>query len=202
MYARIYECLHLYCVKKTSNIYFSFTKESLVLTISKGRKLGLLIPESKTACYSLSSELLVAGMDVSRRILILHTSISKTSNSERREYYLQTGNHVLIRTRACIQHLNPTDRHVHARPLICILAVPVHDPVQDQVPHVALPSFPWHRAPHVRMSAWGTEIASRLTVCAACVQKHLFHSPPAGNAGMQWNGTHSSGSPSHQAGPN
>ncbi|XP_020183591.1 uncharacterized protein [Aegilops tauschii subsp. strangulata] len=36
--------------------------------------------------YPLRSELLVAEMDVSRRILVLHTSISETSNSERREY--------------------------------------------------------------------------------------------------------------------
>ena len=35
--------------------------------------------------YSLRSELLVSEMDVSRRILVLDTSISATSNSERRE---------------------------------------------------------------------------------------------------------------------
>ena len=40
---------------------------------------------SATNCYSLRSELLVAEMDVSRRILVLDTSIFKTSNSERRE---------------------------------------------------------------------------------------------------------------------
>ncbi|XBH97905.1 hypothetical protein VPH35_127510 [Triticum aestivum] len=37
------------------------------------------------ATYSLRSELLVAEVDVSRHILVLHTSISETSNFERRE---------------------------------------------------------------------------------------------------------------------
>ncbi|XBI06842.1 hypothetical protein VPH35_134818 [Triticum aestivum] len=37
-------------------------------------------------CYSLRSELLVARMDVSRCILVLDTSISATSNLERRKY--------------------------------------------------------------------------------------------------------------------
>ena len=35
--------------------------------------------------YSLRSELLVAGMDISRCILVLDTSISATSNLEQRE---------------------------------------------------------------------------------------------------------------------
>jgi hypothetical protein len=38
--------------------------------------------------YSLRPELLVAGMDVSRCILVLDTSISATSNLGRREYYV------------------------------------------------------------------------------------------------------------------
>ena len=37
--------------------------------------------------YSLRSELLVAGMDVSTCILVLDTFIFATSNLERREYY-------------------------------------------------------------------------------------------------------------------
>ena len=37
--------------------------------------------------YSLRSELLVAEMDVSRCSLVLDTSISATSNLERREYF-------------------------------------------------------------------------------------------------------------------
>ena len=40
--------------------------------------------------YSLRSELLVACMDVSRCILVLDTSISTTSNLERREYMVQS----------------------------------------------------------------------------------------------------------------
>ncbi|XP_044352917.1 uncharacterized protein [Triticum aestivum] len=50
---------------------------------------------SELNTYSLRSELLVAEMDVSRRILILDTSISETSNSEWREYVLiQLPSHV------------------------------------------------------------------------------------------------------------
>ena len=44
--------------------------------------------------YSLRSELFVMGMDVSRCILVLDTSILMTSNSGRREYLVQTRNKV------------------------------------------------------------------------------------------------------------
>ena len=58
--------------------------------------LGQLVPFmcemlSKTSndiLCSLSSELLVASMDVSRCILVLDTSISATSNLEQREYLI------------------------------------------------------------------------------------------------------------------
>ena len=43
-------------------------------------------PSVAVVLYSLRSELLVAEIDVSRCILVLDTSISETSNSERREY--------------------------------------------------------------------------------------------------------------------
>ena len=61
---------------------------SVVLFSLKG---GVMLVRQKAPThiiveYSLHSELLVAEMDVSRRILVLDTSISATSNSERREY--------------------------------------------------------------------------------------------------------------------
>ena len=43
--------------------------------------------------YSFRSDLVVAKMDVSRRILVLDTSISETSNSERREYFIICRSH-------------------------------------------------------------------------------------------------------------
>ena len=46
---------------------------------------GIIATYTSTQYYSLCSKLLVAKMDVSKRILVLNTSILKTSNSERRE---------------------------------------------------------------------------------------------------------------------
>ena len=52
--------------------------------------------------YSLRSELLVAEMDVSRCILVLDTSISATSNLERREYYREQPIIVPLHTSVCL----------------------------------------------------------------------------------------------------
>ena len=61
-------------------VVFSFQDEMIFFTVSRWFRE-----------YSLCSELLVVGMDVSRCILVLDTSIFATSNLERREYMFYAG---------------------------------------------------------------------------------------------------------------
>ena len=64
---------------------------SILMTSNSGRREYLVQTRNKVgvgefSMYSLRSELLVLEMDVSRTKIHLDTSISATSNSERREY--------------------------------------------------------------------------------------------------------------------
>ena len=68
-----------YAIAKTSKLW--------VFPLVSMEKLAMTRKLKKGACkrfgsYSLRSELLIAGMDVSRCILVLDTSISATSNLE------------------------------------------------------------------------------------------------------------------------
>ena len=60
--------------------------------------------------YSLSPEILVIEMDVSRCILVLDASILMTSNSGRREYLVQTRNKVGVGNLVCTSDLVQTGR--------------------------------------------------------------------------------------------